>query len=62
MIIKEIESRAKIISNNNNDINYCLSKGLIKKNIDTTLSEGLILGLLKQKVRNCIDITLQTND
>lgn len=31
MIIKEIESRAKIISKNNNDINHCLSKGLIKK-------------------------------
>ena len=51
MIIKEIESRAKIISKNNNDINHCLSKSLIKKNIDITLSEGLILGLLKQKVR-----------
>ena len=33
MIIKEIESRAKIISKNNNDINHCLSKSLIKKNV-----------------------------
>ena len=51
MILKEVENRAKIISKNNFNLDKCILKNLISKNIDVTLSEGLLLGLLKQNVR-----------
>ena len=47
----QVAERAKIISQNNNNIEECLSKNKLPHNVDVTLSEGLILALLKQGVR-----------
>ena len=49
--LKAVEQRAKIIAKNNNDLNQCIDKNALPKNIDVSLSEGIILGLLKQNVR-----------
>jgi len=49
--LKAVEQRAKIIAKNNNDLNQCIDNNALPKNIDVSLSEGIILGLLKQKVR-----------
>ena len=48
---KEVAQRAKILSENNNSIEECLSKNKLPNNVDVSLSEGLILALLKQGVR-----------
>ena len=39
----QVAERAKIISQNNNNIEECLSKNKLPHNVDVTLSEGLIL-------------------
>ena len=49
--LKAVEQRAKIIAKNNNDLNQCIDSNALPKNIDVSLSEGIILGLLKQNVR-----------
>ena len=49
--LKAVEQRAKIIAKNNNDLNQCIDNNALPKNIDVSLSEGIILGLLKQNVR-----------
>jgi len=49
--LKAVEQRAKIIAKNNNDLNQCIDKNVLPNNIDVSLSEGIILGLLKQNVR-----------
>ena len=48
---KEVEKRAKIISENNNNLEKCLTTKALPSNVDVSLSEGLILALLKQGVR-----------
>ena len=48
---KEVEKRAKIISENNNNLEKCLATKALPSNVDVSLSEGLILALLKQGVR-----------
>ena len=49
--LKAVEQRAKIIAKNNNDLNQSIDNNALPKNIDVSLSEGIILGLLKQNVR-----------
>jgi len=49
--LKAVEQRAKIIAKNNNDLNQCIDKNVLPNNLDVSLSEGIILGLLKQNVR-----------
>lgn len=49
--LKAVEQRAKIIAKHNNDLNQCIDKNALPNNIDVSLSEGIILGLLKQNVR-----------
>ncbi len=49
--LKAVEQRAKIIAKHNNDLNQCIDKNALPNNIDVSLSEGIILGLLKQSVR-----------
>ena len=44
---KEVEKRAKIISENNNNLEKCLTTKALPSNVDVSLSEGLILALLK---------------
>ena len=44
---KEVEKRAKIISENNNNLEKCLATKALPSNVDVSLSEGLILALLK---------------
>ena len=49
--LKAIEQRAKILAKNNNDLQKCIENKSLPINIDVSLSEGIILGLLKQRVR-----------
>ena len=49
--LKAIEQRAKILAKNNNDLQQCIENKSLPINIDVSLSEGIILGLLKQRVR-----------
>ena len=48
---KEVAERAKIIFENNNSIEECLLNNKLPSNVNVSLSEGLILALLKQGVR-----------
>ena len=49
--LKAVEQRAKILAKNNNDLLECIENKSLPINVDVSLSEGIILGLLKQKVR-----------
>ena len=49
--LKAVEQRAKILAKNNNDLLKCIENKSLPINVDVSLSEGIILGLLKQKVR-----------
>ena len=51
MNLKAIEQRASILAKNNGNILDCIDKKLLPRNVDVTLSEGIILGLLKQNVK-----------
>ncbi len=51
MNLKAIEQRASILAKNNGNILDCIDKKLLPRNVDVTLSEGIILGLLKQNIK-----------
>ena len=59
--LKAVEQRAKILAKNNNDLLECIENKSLPINVDVSLSEGIILGLLKQKVRKIIVSNLLIN-
>ena len=48
---KNIEKRAQILAKHKNNLITCIENKSLPTNVDVSLSEGIILGLLKQKVR-----------
>ncbi len=48
---KNIEKRAQILAKHKNNLIACIENKSLPTNVDVSLSEGIILGLLKQKVR-----------
>ena len=51
MYKKNIEKRAQILAKHKNNLTACIENKTLPTNVDVSLSEGIILGLLKQKVR-----------
>ena len=51
MYKKNIEKRAQILAKHKNNLIACIENKTLPTNVDVSLSEGIILGLLKQKVR-----------